>query len=381
MEKDQIRIGVIGAGMIGKEHLKNYSSIPGAQVVALCDTNESELKRVAQTYGIPDIYTDFRQMLTRDDIDAVDVCLHVNLHAPVTIEALKAGKDVYCEKPLAGSYADGKAMVGAAKAAGKKLHIQLRFLYRPDCRMAKQVVDSGVLGELYHMRTFELRRRGRPFVDMFGAPAFVKKQIAGGGALFDIGVYNISRILYLINSPKIARISGQVYQKLALDEKRREASGYDVEETGVGLVYFENGATLDVFDSWAVHLHKPAHNCILGDQGGLLLSPMHPETLDNTPIEPMQYFSNVAGLETNAVFCEDTIQRRWISTDPDDWMHSSSQGHWIAALQGKTALIPTAQIALDTLLIQEGIYLSAKLGREVTAEEVEQLSQSTMLRI
>lgn len=381
MENEVIRIGVIGAGMISREHLDHYSKIPQAKVVAVCDTNITAAEQAAAQYGIESVYTDFHEMLKRDDIDAVDVCLHVNLHAAATIAALKAGKHVYCEKPLAGSYRDGKAMLQAAEESGKKLHIQLRFLYRQDCRIAKQLIDSGALGELYHMRTFELRRRGRPFVDTLGAPAFTQKKIAGGGALTDIGIYNIARMLYLIGSPEVSRISGQVYQKLAMDSERKAQCHFDVEETGVGFVHFKNGATLDVFDSWAAHLHKPAHNCILGDKGGLLLAPMHPETVDHTVIEPMQFFTNVGGLETNSTFCEDTIGYRWKFTNSDEWMYSSSQGHWIAALLKKTELIPTAKLALDTLLIQEGIYLSAALGREVTAEEIEEMSVSTMIHI
>ena len=89
----------------------------------------------------------------------------------------------------------------------------------------------------------------------------------------------------------------------------------------------------------------------------------------------------MAGLETNATFCEDTIQRRWAHTDLEDWRYASSQGNWVAALQGKAELLPTAELALDTLLIQEGIYLSAALGREVGVDEVKAQSQSTMLRL
>lgn len=381
MQEKTIRIGIIGAGMIGKEHLRNYEKISGVEVVALCDTNEAELASVAQQFHIKDTCADFKQLLKRPDIDAVDVCLHVNFHAPVTIAALNAGKHVYCEKPLAGSYRDGKAMLDAAQANGRMLHIQLRFLYREDCRIAKRVIDSGALGEIYHMQTSELRRRGRPFVDTSGSPAFVRQETAGGGALIDIGIYNIARILYLAGSPAVERVSGQVYQKLAMDEAKRQSSGFDVEETGVGLVHFANHTTLSVFDSWAAHLHKPAHNCILGSQGGLLLSPMHPETKDHTQIEPMQLFTDLAGLETNTTFCEDTIGRGWRIGNPDNWMYASSQEHWVAALMGKTELMPTAQLALDTLLIQEGIYRSARLGREVTAEEIVKASVSTAIQL
>ena len=82
-----IRIGIIGVGQIGKSHLHAYSQIKGAQVVAAADVNEAELKKVAGDYKIPDTYASFRELLKRDDLDSVDVCLHNNFHAPVTIAA------------------------------------------------------------------------------------------------------------------------------------------------------------------------------------------------------------------------------------------------------------------------------------------------------
>ena len=98
-----IRVGLIGVGQIGKSHVDKYANMPGVEMVAVADLNQAEAQRVAEKYHIANVYSDFRQMLARDDIEAVDVCLHNNLHAPVTIAALEAGKDVYCEKPMAGS--------------------------------------------------------------------------------------------------------------------------------------------------------------------------------------------------------------------------------------------------------------------------------------
>ena len=374
----EIRIGIIGTGIISREHVANYAKIPNAKIVALCDLNEQSVAKASEEFGVADTYTDYHELLKRDDIDAVDICLHAGLHARVSIDALRARKHVYCEKPLAGTYRDGEAMLKAAKETGKKLHVQLRYLYRNDMRIAKQVVDSGILGDIYHLRTFELRRRGRPYIDMYGSPAFVRKKTAAGGAMMDLGIYNLSNMLYLMDCPEVQRISGQVYQKLAMDEHRAETSGYDVEETGVGLVHFAGGLTMDLFDSWAVHLDKPAASCILGSQGGLRLSPMHPETRDHSSIEPMMLFQDVAGIPANTVLCEDTAAWNRETRDPEDWIHSSSQGHWIGALLGKTELIPTAKIALQTSLIQEGIYLSAAENREVTADEIKNRSALTI---
>ena len=158
---EPMRIGFVGVGQIGKSHLETYQTIPGATVVALADVNEAEGRRVAEKYGIPRVYTDFRELLRCDDIDAVDVCLHNNLHMPVTVAALEAGKHVYCEKPMAGAYRDAQAMLDAARATGKMLSIQLSTLYSNETKAARLLIDEGKLGTLYHARSTGFRRRGR----------------------------------------------------------------------------------------------------------------------------------------------------------------------------------------------------------------------------
>ncbi|WP_231571442.1 Gfo/Idh/MocA family protein [Gordoniibacillus kamchatkensis] len=228
------RIGIIGVGQIGKHHLDEYAKLEGVQVVAAADVNEQELGRVADQYGIAHRYTDFRELLARDDIEAVDVCLHNNFHAPMTIAALRAGKHVYCEKPIAGSYADGKAMLECAEETGRMLHIQIATLYSKETKAAKALIDDGKLGKLYHARSTGFRRRGRPYVDGYGAPSFVRKEVSAGGALFDMGIYHISQIVYLLGLPQVERVSGKTYQETDMDEARRETSGYNVEELGLG---------------------------------------------------------------------------------------------------------------------------------------------------
>ena len=105
-----IRIGLIGAGQRGQQHLENYQLVAGAEIVAVADINEALAQSVAARFKIPHVYTDYRDLLQRDDLEAVDICLHNNLHRPVTVAAMEAGKHVYCEKPMAGSYADAKIM-------------------------------------------------------------------------------------------------------------------------------------------------------------------------------------------------------------------------------------------------------------------------------
>jgi predicted dehydrogenase len=363
---ERIRIGIIGVGQIGKFHLDRYAPIEGADIVAVCDVNEAEARRVAEKYGIPHVYTDYRELLKRDDIEAVDVCLHNNFHAPVTIEAILAGKHVYCEKPIAGTYADGKVMCEMAEACGKKLHIQLSTLYRKETKIAKSMIDEGKLGRIFHARSTGFRRRGRPFVDGYGTKFFTQKAFASGGALLDMGVYHIAQMLYLLGLPEVKRISGKVYQEMEMDSRRREESGFDVEELGLGFVKFDKGITLDIMEAWSVHLGGFPGGSIVGSQGGIQL----PAYTDLKPITPFSFHSTIGDLDFDSTMDLDGADlRRHRLNEHEDGFDSSSH-HWIAALQGRVDLLPTAELALQTMLISEGIYMSDRQGHEVSAEEV-----------
>jgi predicted dehydrogenase len=364
----KIRIGVIGVGQIGKFHLGSYAKIPDAEVVAAADVNEAELKRVATELKIPSTYTNFHELLERDDIVAVDVCMHNNLHAPATIAALKAGKNVYCEKPMAGTYIDAKSMVDAAQKYGRKLSIQLSTVFAKETKAAKRLIDEGRLGHVYHARSTGFRRRGRPFVDGYGSTNFVQKHISAGGALYDVGVYHIAQMNYLLNLPKVERVSGKVYQETDMDEGRRKSSGYNVEELGLGLVRFSEGLTLDIIESWAIHLNPFEGSYIVGSKGGVRLN-------------PFSFHTSAGDMDMDATFNVDSADWRWHQLRETEDAYDSPQHHWVAALKGRVPLIPTDRIALQTMLISEGIYLSDKLGREVTAEEVEKNSKSTALKI
>ncbi|MCX6992266.1 MAG: Gfo/Idh/MocA family oxidoreductase [Kiritimatiellaeota bacterium] len=368
MGKRKVRIGIIGVGQIGKAHIDNYSRIPDAELVAAADVNATELAAVAAKYKIPHIFDKFCDLLKRDDIEAVDVCLHNNLHAPVTLAALAAGKNVYCEKPMAGSYADAKAMYATARQAKLKLSIQLSTLFAKETRVAKLMIESGQLGKVYHARSTGFRRRGRPYVDGYGTANFVQKEVASGGALYDMGVYHIAQMLYLLGQPEVERVSGKTYQEMDMDAEREKKSKFNVEELGLGFVRFAGGLTLDIIEAWSINLNSFEGSSIVGSQGGVRLA-------------PFSFHTTVNDVDMDSTFDLNYADWRWHQLRENQDAYDSPQHHWVAALQGRVDLLPTDLIALQTMLISEAIYLSNKLGREVTAEDVAKASKSTALKV
>ena len=350
----KIKIGIIGVGQIGKSHVNNYQKVPDCEIVAVADLNAAEGKRVAAANDIPHVFTKFRDLLAVDEIDAVDVCLHNNFHAPVTIAALEAGKHVYCEKPMAGAYPDAKAMYATAKKKRRKLSIQLATLFSMETKAAKRLIDEDYLGKLYYAKSYGFRRRGRPYVDGYGSPAFVQKSTAQGGAMYDMGVYHVANILYLLGNPAIKTVTGSTYDEIDMYEDRRKAAPWEVEELGLGFVRLAGGITFSIEESWAIHSNGGGSPFVAGAKGGVKLA-------------PFGYFSTIADMPMDATFDLGGTNTRWHSCFPETACYDSPQHHWIAALLGRVPLIDTAGIALNTMKISEGIFLSQKLGREVTA--------------
>jgi hypothetical protein len=191
---------------------------------------------------------------------------------------------------------------------------------------------------------------------------------SGGGALFDMGVYHISQLLYLTGIPELERVCGHTYAEVAMDEGRRAISGYNVEELGVGLATYKGGLSMDILESWAIHGKPFPSSVICGSEAGMSLSPL--------TIHSRKY-----NVETDTTVDLSEMDYLDHTVYADGAHYDNSQQHWVHALLGKCDLLPTAKIALETQRVQEGIYFSERLGREVTADEIEELSESKALEI
>ncbi|MBC7235503.1 MAG: Gfo/Idh/MocA family oxidoreductase [Chloroflexi bacterium] len=369
---DTIRVAVIGVGQQGERHVARYTQIPEAELVAVADLDEARARAIAQRYGVPHVYTDYHDLLARDDIDAVDVVLHNRLHMPVTVEALEAGKNVYVEKPMSWCYRDAKVMYDKAKELGRMLHVQLAQLYVPGTRAAKKLIDEGYLGELYYAKSTHYRRRGRPFVDGYGTASFVNTRTAGGGAMLDVAVYHLSRMIYLLGNPELLSVSGATFQKVDnMYEDRRLSSGYNVEEFGMGFIRLAGGIVYYMEEAWAIHSDNPDHDYLYGSKGGVRIDPVVQEG-GQIRSAPIRYFTTLADIEMDGTMELRQTDWRWQQVDPKAAHYTESQRHWISAQLGLVPLLDTAGIALKTAEITEGIYLSQHLGREVTAQEIAQ---------
>ena len=386
----ELRIGIIGTGAISNLHAQVWKKMPEVTIVAGCDIDKDKLDAWGAKYGVEDLYTDYRQLLARDDIDAVDVCVHNNLHTPIAVAVMKAGKHCYSEKPIAGSYFDAKTLYNAADIYGVKLAIQCSSLFNGQTRLAKKFVETGKLGDIYHVRSVAHRRIGRPGVDFPLSTDFFSREIGGHGPVFDIGTYLISQMLYVLGMPRLESIYGAAHHGFYMDERLLRGKKYEVEDLGVGLARFENGLSMDIYQDWALSMDEIGPSFIAGSIGGLKFLNIdvyggripNPELYKAQPPD-LEFFGFEDGLmvdkKLNCAMNEFAEQ----NLNPNIIWFDNNQYHWAAYLRGDLTdetRIDTPTITLNAALLMEGIFLSNELGRAVTADEIDELSTSTAVR-
>ncbi len=257
MSLSKLAVGIIGVGGIAfGKHLPALAKRDDVEIVAFCDVIEANATRGAKEYGSIDarVFTDYKQLLAMDKLDAVYVLTANHLHAEVSIAALQAGKHVMCEKPMATSVEEAKAMMDAAHASGKILTIGYQNRFRKDSLYLKQACEHGELGHIYHAKALAIRRRAVP---TWGN--FLSKAMQGGGPLIDIGTHALDLTLWLMDNYKPTTVFGATYDYLGKRENFANAWGpwddkkYEVEDSAFAMIAFENGATVHLEASWALN--------------------------------------------------------------------------------------------------------------------------------
>lgn len=272
-EMRDVRVGIIGCGGIANgKHLPSLHKLPNVKLVAFCDLIPERAEKAKEEYGEPDaeVYTDYHDLLKRDDIEVVHVLTPNIAHAEISIAALESGKHVMCEKPMAATYADAKAMVEASKKSGKFLTIGYQTRSQTTHQYVRHMIERGELGEIYYIKAPSIRRRGVP---LWGV--FLDKSKQGGGPLIDIGTHSIDAALSLINNYDVESVTGSVYRKLADTAMNSNEWGiwdpkdFEVEDSAMGLVKFKNGATMVVEASWVLNYAGEANTTLCGTKGGV----------------------------------------------------------------------------------------------------------------
>jgi predicted dehydrogenase len=265
-----VRVGVIGVGWAGQQHLAAYEALAGVEVVALAGLEEPVRSALAAEYGIERHVARWEDLLDVDGIDAVSVAVPTYLHAPIAIAALERGLHVLSEKPIARNESEARSMVEAARAANRVLDVGFNHRQRGDIHKLKDVIDAGRLGRPYYAKAWWLRRSGIPGLGSW----FTTAELAGGGPLVDIGVHVLDYSLFLLGNPTITAVSASTYDLLAsagfgfsphsTKTSVAGSTGFDVEDLATAFMRLHDGGTLLVEAGWAAHRSD-------GDEFGITL--------------------------------------------------------------------------------------------------------------
>ena len=261
-----LRVGVIGCGSIAKQrHGYEYFHNANVEIKGFFDRRQERVEALTALYG-GRVYATIDEMLADSEIDAVSVCLANAAHAEVSIKALRAGKHVLCEKPMAVTLEECEAMLAAARESGKRLMIGHNQRLAPAHKKAKELLAAGELGRVISFQsTFGHKGPEMWSMDRSANTWFFKKDSASFGSMADLGIHKIDLVRYLIGSD-----IESVYSTMkVLDKKFPDGRPIEVDDNSVEVLSFANGALGTVTTSWT-HYGEECNATVLYCEKGLM---------------------------------------------------------------------------------------------------------------
>ena len=258
MTKKELRIGLIGGGFMGRTHTNGYKRVgdffPELQyrpvLKAVCSRTADRVKAFAEQWGYESVETDWKAVIARNDIDAVDICTPNNMHAEIAIAAAEAGKMVLCEKPLCRNLAEGQQMVDAVEKAGVKNTVWYNYRRLPAVTLAKQIIDSGKLGRIFHYRANFLQDWTINADLPQGGEGLWRLDIdaAGSGVLGDLLSHCIDAAIWMNGSIKDVSAVTETFIKERVHQATGQMQKVGIDDACIFHCHFENGS-LGLFES------------------------------------------------------------------------------------------------------------------------------------
>lgn len=347
-----MKVAVIGCGTIANNaHIPSYVNNEKAEIKYFCDIILERAEKAVADYGCGIAVTDYREVLKDPEIEAVSVCTPNKAHSEIAIAALKAGKNVLCEKPAARTYEEALEMQKAQHESGKVLNIGVVNRFNANVRKMKELIDNGELGEIYHV--YASFRNHRSIPGMGGA--FTTKAIAGGGVLIDWGVHFLDIIMYCCSDPQPKTVSAQQFSKLGNPMEDYVYTSMwagppkydginDVEESVTGIVRTE-GPTITFNGAWAQNIgENEMFIDFMGTKGGIRLMYGADFTL----------YSTKNGMLSKTTF--NSQQKPMFQEEIDCFVDCIESGE---------KLVSHIDTNIVTAKMMDAIYRSAEIGKEV----------------
>ena len=264
--KTELRIGLIGCGFMGRTHTNGYKRVSDffpeltyrPVLKAVCSRNKDKVQAFADQWGYESVETDWKALIARDDIDAIDICAPNNMHAEIAIAAAEAGKMILCEKPLARTLDEAVLMVNAIEKAGVKNTVWYNYRRVPAVTLAKQIIDSGKLGKIFHYRANFLQDWTINADLPQGGEALWRLDIdaAGSGVTGDLLAHCIDTAIWLNGGIKDVSAMTETFIKERMHQLTGKIEKVEIDDACLFHCHFNNGS-LGLFESTRyAHGHK-----------------------------------------------------------------------------------------------------------------------------
>ncbi len=272
------RIGVIGIGFGAQVHVPGLQS-EGWEVAALCSRNRDKATQIAQAAGVRDVHTDARELIRRDDLDAVAITTPPGAHCELAVAALSAGKHVLCEKPFAIDAKEATVMRDAADASGRTAMVCHEFRHTPQRGYIKQLLGDGYIGK-FQLCTIEL------FLDRYVTPqpralTWNAFNAQGGGLLGALGSHYIDGLRYWFG--EIASVYGHLgaLRPDVLDPATNRIVKAETDDTFLFTLQFANGGLATMTSSFAATPTRGARIVVMGERGTLIAEQPGPNPMED----------------------------------------------------------------------------------------------------
>jgi len=358
----KLRIGFIGTGGIANSHMKAYKQFDDVEVVAGADLIEGKAADFFAKYDLPNVkcYTDYKQMIAENELDAVSICTYNREHAVPAMYAMQHGLHVLLEKPMTVTLDEAVELCRVEKETGKILSIGFQPRFDPNMQMIGKIFRSGVLGKIYYIQTGGGRRHGIP---VGRTDSFIKDDTAGVGAVGDIGCYSLDMILNALDYPKPLTVSGYTSAFFGKNPAYYSAhpeyaERFGVDDFSAAFIRLEGDIVLDFRISWAMHMDTAGDTIVLGTKGGLRIPST--ECWNGTVGGPMKIYTESSGEQVEYEL--PVLPLKGLGR-----VESKVRSFLDAHITGGKAPVPTSQIIINQAIIS-GIVESANQGREIAIE-------------
>lgn len=378
----KLGVAMIGFGGIGRVHALAYRAIPlhyglsadVIHIVGVATTNLATARAAAEAIGCSVWTDDYRELLARDDVDAVDICVPNHKHEEIVVAAAKAGKHIYCEKPLAMTVAEGQRMVDAARQAGIITQMTFNFRFFPALTRARQLVEDGFLGRVFSFRG----RYYRSSYINYDKPLSwrLRKDVSGGGALFDLGSHILDLIYYLLGDfGSVQATLDTLIKDRPIAPGAAERAAVDVDDIALlHLRMADDTLGLVEISRMGTGTTNELVLEIFGDQGAIRFNAADPSWLEvydvRDPGQPLGGMKGFRKLETVQHF-EGQKSPDWSMPPSFLRTHTECQYQFLKAISDNTSTSPTLEDGLQVQRAMEAAERSSDQGRWVHVDELQ----------